>query len=212
MAPGVFRKIFEFNTGTLGAPRVRAARYRRAGCASDLARHDDHAYVLGIDAALSAGEDDFNLERFAPSSLLVTSAEGPEHLLISDGFHAIRLDVMSGTLAAGPVRLHYRLAGLASADRPVLTLRRLLALSRTGQFCRSLYPREVRARRWILMLRAFDALAGGADQREIGSVLLSPEADEPRWRTRSPSLRSRVQRLVRVARRMASDGYIELLQ
>ena len=62
------------------------------------------------------------------------------------------------------------------------------------------------------MLRARDALAAGADQREIAAELLSAEADEPRWRSRSPSTGSRAQRLVRGARRMSAGGYLQLLQ
>lgn len=175
-------------------------------------RAEVHPYVLGVEAGPPHGDDVFDLERFGTISSLVTTADGREQLLISDGFCPIRIDVVSGTLAGGPVALRYRLAGLASAERPLLTLRRLLGLWRTGRFCRSLHSSELRAKRWLLMLRTYDALTAGADQREIAAVLLSAEAGEPRWRTRSPSIRARVQRLVRGSRSMASDGYLELLQ
>lgn len=168
-------------------------------------------YVLGVEAGPPGGEEDFDLERFGAISTSVTIASGRERLLISDGFRSIRVDVLAGKLVGGPVGLHYRLAGFSSAERPLLTLRRFLALWRVGRFCRSLHPREARARRWMLMLRAHDAFAAGADQRDIAAVLLSAEAGEPLWRSRSPSVRSRVQRLVRGARRMASGGYLELL-
>lgn len=168
--------------------------------------------MLGVEAGPPEGADVFDQGRFGAISTLVTSAEGREHLLISDGRRAIRIDVLAGTIAGGPVALRYRLAGLAFAERPVLTLRRLLALWRAGRFCRSLHAGEVRAKRWVLMLRAHDALTAGADQRKIASVLLSQDAVEPRWRTQSPSVRAQVQRLVRGARRMASGGYLELLR
>lgn len=168
-------------------------------------------YVLGVEAGPASSPDVFGLERFAAYSTLVSRPDGPEHLLISDGLRAIRLDVLAGSIAGGAVVLRYRLAGLASAERPVLTLRRLLAFSKTGWFCRSLHPLEARAKRWVLMLRASDALSAGADQREIAAVLLSPDAGEPRWRTHSPSLRSRAQRLVRSAREMESGGFSTLL-
>lgn len=171
-----------------------------------------HPYVLGVQAGPSEGEDVFDLGRFEAISTLVTNADQREHLLISDGFRAIRIDVLAGTIAGGPAELRYGLTGLTSAERPVLTLRRFIALWRTGRFCRSLHPHEARAKRWLLMLRAHDALAAGADQREIASVLLSAEAGGPRWRSRSPSIRAQVQRLVRGARRMASGGYLDLLQ
>jgi len=168
--------------------------------------------VLDVEAQPSDGEDVFDLNRIDALSTLVDAADGCEHLLICDGFRVIRIDVVSGTIAGGPVALHYRLAGLTSAERSALTLRRLLALWRTGRFCNALHPVETRAKRWILMLRACDALAVGAHQRDVAAVLLSAEANGPRWRSRCPSLRSQVQRLVKGARRMANDGFWELLR
>jgi len=176
-------------------------------------RADVHPHVLAVYAEPAVAEPDlFVLDRFRSISTIVVAPNAREHLLISDGLRAIRLDVLTGTLADGPARLRYWLSGLASAERPLLTLRRLLALWRTGQFAASLHPREARAKRWLLMLRAHDALAAGADQREIAAELLSREAGEPRWRSRCPSVRLQVQRLVRGARHMATGGYLELLR
>ena len=168
--------------------------------------------MLGVEAGPPDDEDGFDLARFAAISTLVTASDDREHLLISDGLRAIRIDVLAGTIGAGSAALRYRLEGLASAERPVLTLRRLLALWRTGRFCRSLHPDEARAKRWLLMLRAHDALTAGANQRDIAAVLLSAEAGQPRWRSRSPCLRAQTQRLVRGTRRMASARYLELLR
>jgi hypothetical protein len=134
-----------------------------------------------------------------------------EHLLLSDGIRTLRLDGQPGTSADGPVCLRYMLQGVARAERPLLTLRRLLALCRGGSFPRSLWRREPRARRWILMLRAWDTLTAGADQREIAQELLSPTAGVPRWRSRESSVRSQAQRLVRSARGFAAGGYRALL-
>lgn len=156
-------------------------------------------------------EDRFDLDRFARFATLVTGEGGAEHLLLSDGRRAIRLDVAEGTLRSGPVMLRYRLAGLAGLDAPLLALRQLLALWRAGDFSRALHPPERRAARWVLLLRASDALAADASQREIAARLLGAAAGERRWRVEAPSLRSRAQRLVRQARRMAAGGYRELL-
>ncbi|MDT9599867.1 DNA -binding domain-containing protein [Sphingosinicella rhizophila] len=170
-----------------------------------------HPYVLEADA-LPTGDarNAFELARVAGMSTIVVES-GQEHLLVSDGLRAVRLDLLSGSVRRGPVRLHYRLAGLASAERPLLTLRRLLALWRAGRFSAQLHPVEARAARFVLMLRAHDALAAGATQREIAAVLLSGEAGEARWRVRAPTVRSQVQRLVRSARFMAAGGYLALL-
>lgn len=142
----------------------------------------------------------------------LSATEEAEHLLLSDGLHAIRLDGPRGAFGSGPVCLRYSLEGLASAEAPLLTLRRFLVLCRTGNFSRSLHRREVRARRWILMLRAHDALVAGADQRQIAGELFSRSVVEPCWRSRESSVRSQVQRLVRSARFLAEGGYRAMLR
>lgn len=169
------------------------------------------AVLAAVASGTGEATDLLDLRRLAPIVSLVDGHEQGEHLLLSNGFRTIRLDVLAGTLAQGPVRLRYLLAGFASAEMPLLTLRRLMALARTGRFARSLHPREPRTRRWLLMLRAHDALAKGADQREIAAVLLSSSARQSRWRSQAPSLRPQVQRLVRGARFLAEGGYRELL-
>jgi hypothetical protein len=174
---------------------------------------DIHAAVLAVIAAESAaGADSFDLNSLVQLSTLLPDRAGGEHLLLSDGLRAIRIDILAGTVGCGPVRLRYQFGGLAGAEPPLLALRRLIHLCRTGRFSRSLHAREPRTRRRLLTLRAYDALAAGADQREIAAVLLAPGARGPRWRSEAPSLRSRAQRLVRGTRRMATGGYRALLR
>jgi hypothetical protein len=156
--------------------------------------------------------DSFDVGQFEALSMIIGAPNGREHLLISDGFRTIRLDVLAGSLLQGPTQLSFLLSGLVSAEPPLLTLRRLLALARSGGFSPSLHPREPRARRWVLMLRGNDALEAGADQRQIAEVLLSTDARETRWRSRVPSLRSQVQRLVRSARAMSAGSWRHLLR
>lgn len=157
-----------------------------------------------------AGVDLFELERFAGLATLVRGRDGAEHLLLADGRASLRLDVTAGTLLAGPVRLAYHLAGLASARPPLDTLEGLLWLARHGHLPR---PRHGgRQRRLVLLLRTADALAAGASQREIAEVFVSPAVRAARWRTEAPSLRSQAQRLVRGARAMSAGGYRALLR
>ncbi|WP_129793886.1 DNA -binding domain-containing protein [Sphingosinicella sp. CPCC 101087] len=158
-----------------------------------------------------ADDDRFDLARLDRLATIV-QAQGPEHLLLSDGYRAVRMDVIAGTLLRGPALLRYELHGFSDVDGPLLALRRLLALWRSGRFSQLLHPLEARAHRWIQMLRAHDALVCGASQREIAGELLSTEAAGVRWRVNAPSIRSRVQRLVRGARRMASGGQCSLLR
>ncbi len=153
----------------------------------------------------------FALGRVRGLATLTVGADG-EHLLLSDGLRAIRLDGPARMFGKDRQSLRYQLEGLASAERGVLTLRRFLALCRSGRFARSLHPFEAHERRWILMLRAWDAIAAGANQREIAEHILNPAPLGPRWRSGEPSLRSRAQRLVRSAERFAAGEYLSLLR
>jgi hypothetical protein len=155
--------------------------------------------------------DAFDISRLRPLVTIVDAGSGREHLLITDGLRAIRLDVVAGSVHAAPVQLRFLIAGLEAAERPLLTLRRLLALCRGGRFSPALHPPDTRTGRFVLMLRAHDALADGATQREIAATLLSVEAAAERWRVSAPTLRARAQRLVRAARFMAAGGYRSLL-
>jgi hypothetical protein len=155
-------------------------------------------------------EDRFDLARLSHVASLIVDG-GAERLLLASGARTVRIDIVSGSVRHGPVLLRYRLSGLTRVDAPLLVLRQLLALWRSGDFSRALHRPDPRAARRILLLRTHDALAAGASQRDIAAELLGREAGARRWRVEAPSLRSRVQRLVRDARRMAGGGYLALL-
>jgi hypothetical protein len=200
---------------TAGPERFGLCAFEPADCAVPDARPiwraEVHPLVLAArPGAAGARCDLFDLARFSLFARLVTD-EAADRLLLSDGLRSVRIDAQPGTFGHGPVHLNYELGGIMSAEPPLLTLRRFLALAGTGRLSRVLHPRERRARRWILLLRAWDGLGTGADQREIARILLSRSAGEPGWRNREPSVRSQVQRLVRSARAFARGGYRRLL-
>jgi hypothetical protein len=176
-------------------------------------RSDVYRFVLPVDVrrGVVSAVNTIDVARLRDLARILADG-GAEHLLLSDGLRSIRLDGQSGAFTSGPVCLLYAIEGLVTAERPLLTLRRYLALCRTGRFSRSLHPREVRARRWIRMLRAHDGLVAGADQREIAEALLSSSVAKPRWRSRESSVRSQAQRLVRSAQASAAGGYRRLLR
>ena len=180
--------------------------------ARPLWRRDVHPYVLEVRAAGSWGtRDDFDLNPLRGIARIHADQSG-EHLLLSDGLRCIRLDGRQGAFTSGPACLDYIIAGLVSAETSLLTLGRFLVLARTGRFSCMLHRREPRARRWIMMLRAWDALAAGAGQRDIAEVLFGGSVRQPRWRSREPSIRSQAQRLVGSARRLAAGEYRALLR
>ena len=193
--------LVTFEAPQLGVPHARP-----------IWRSEVHPFVLAAEPANATSPlDAFEWGRFS-TLMRVSATDDAEHLLLSDGLRAIRLDGPRDAFGSGPVCLRYSLEGLVSAEAPLLTLRRFLVLCRTGHFSRSLHPRELRARRWIRMLRAHDALVAGADQRQIAQALLSRSAAEPCWRNREPSVRSQAQRLVRRTRQFAAGEFATLLR
>lgn len=115
--------------------------------------------------------DAFSLQRLTIATTTIVGTTGSEHLSISDGSRRIRLDIVSGTLLQGPVRLHYRLAGFDQAEARVSTLQQLLSFVRLCRFARGLHPRETKVDRWVMMLRAHDLVTLGASQRDIAGEL-----------------------------------------
>ena len=198
-APAEFGLV-AFEPPRLGVPHARPIWNAHA-----------HPFVLAAERSRTICPNDlFDLARMNGFSRIIADDSG-EHLLLCDGFRSIRLDGPAGLFSEGAVGLRYMIGGLSAAEAPLSTLRRFLALCRTGLFSRDLHRAEQRARRWILMLRAWDALIAGASQREIAEMVFSRSVAGARWRIREPSVRSRAQRLVRSARDFAEGGYRELL-
>lgn len=158
--------------------------------------------------------DGFDPRRFKKMLTLAIDPSGREHAVLSDGFRHVRIDVTEGTLtSAEPVLLQYALIGVVdgATEARLMPLRRLAALCRTGRFPLALFPRDSRLDRHIEVLRVHDALAAGASQRDIALHFFGSERIPADWRTASDSLRSRVRRLMRDAKRMAGGGYRMLL-
>jgi hypothetical protein len=193
--------LHAFEDPMVGAPEARP-----------LWRSEAHDLVLKVVAEpCEPGDEAFLFHRVAEAATIVRGSAG-EHLLLSDGRRNVRLDILRGSVLAGPVRLRYQLSGMRTVDAHLLVLRRLLSFWRSGRFSRLLHPPEARASRLVLMLRVYDAMQAGATQREIAASLLDRDAGEERWRVKTPGLRSRVQRLVRAARAAAAGGYTAFLK
>lgn len=171
------------------------------------------AYSLVLRARACAGAqpgDMFDLSQM-PELATILSSPGIAHVLLSDGFRSLRLDIAGQHCVNSPLRLGFDLAGLRSLEPALLLLRRFRALALTGRFSSVLHPPVQRAMRLVLLLRTFDAMEAGASQFEIADELLSKNFYPERWRVHSPSLRSRAQRLVRTARNLGRGAFWQLL-
>jgi hypothetical protein len=143
----------------------------------------------------------------------ITDMQGAEHIVLSDGYRHLRLDVLDGRIAdQETVVLHFAFEGLAEAHYGASSLRRLLSLVANRRFVRSLYPRDPAIVRGIEVLRVHDAMKDGASQREIANALFGHDRVRVEWGGSSDSLRSRVRRLVREARAMAGGRYRGLMR
>lgn len=169
--------------------------------------------AVGVQDIGAADADTIALRDLAPWLTIATDIAGTEHVLLSDGWHHIRLDVVEGSLAGREVvRFDYRLGGIAAAEGLIPTLRRFLALCRMQRFPTAMFPIDPRMERCLDMLRVHDALEEGASQRDIAGVLFGEERITAEWTGASDSLRSRVRRLVTDARAMACGNYRRLLR
>lgn len=156
--------------------------------------------------------DAFDLLQVPQPVTVLHDHDGNECVVIGDGPSAVRLEVTSGSLLRGPVRLRYYISGFEGVEAKVMTLRRLLALWRLGRLPLSLCPPERRARRWALALQAYDGMRAGASQREIAVVLFGAARVDADWGKPSESLRLQVQRLIRTAEKLIQSGYRHLLR
>ena len=174
----------------------------------------DPAVVAVRAEPVAPGDPDaFDIDRFAPMATLVVTAAGHEHLVLSDGWRRVRLDIVQGSLnGARPVRLRYLISGLTGAEAHLLTIQRLLGLSRHGRFVRGLFPAEPGIDRRIEALRVGDALSAGASYREAAIALYGEDRVQVEWKAQSDFLLSRVRRRALEAQQMAGGGWRTLLQ
>lgn len=154
--------------------------------------------------------DAFDIHRQNVGATVLLESAG-EQLLLRQDWRTLRLDIREGTLLAGPVRMHYILGGYHHLDRRLLTLRRLSALRRLGRLPNNLFPPHPKQRRWSMILRTIDAMAAGASQRDIATMLFGTEMVERDWAAASSYLRLRVQRLTKATRTLLNGGYLRFL-
>ena len=194
------------------------------GCtfAEDPARDGFAARILwnaGFDpsvvaAAVHSGDcsgDCFDLGRLARFATIARAPDGREHLALSNGMQRLRLDIVQGSVRAGPVVLGYALSGIAELGPALTTLRRLSRLYRRGTFASPSSPQMAVQARLALALRAYDGLRSGVSHRGVAEALYGVERVEAEWNGGSDSLKSRIRRLAKLTRSMANGGWRHLL-
>ncbi|MCX8477994.1 MAG: DUF2285 domain-containing protein [Sphingomonas sp.] len=174
---------------------------------------DGSVVSVRAEPVAAADPDAFALARLAGRASLARGDDGREHLLLSDGWRRLRLDVVEGTLLGeGHVRLHFEMAGFAQLEARLLTIRRLLSLWRKERFLHALFQPLAGLAHRLEALRVADARSAGASYREIAVALYGEQRVGAEWEGRSDFLLSRVRRRAAEARRMEKGGYRALLR
>jgi hypothetical protein len=195
-----------------GASTFAEDRRRQAGEARILFSAALDPTVLLVEAEpASDAEADFDLARFDGSACVCVDGEGREHVILSDGFSHLRLDVRSGTVLAGPVRFRLVIDRLHVVSHAVRALDRLAESVRIGRLVARPLLTPERALRWQAALIAWDARGEGASQREIAALLVGIDRVREEWGGVSDSLRARVRRLLDHGEAMVSGGWRTLL-
>ena len=163
-------------------------------------------------ATVSTDTEAVPIAALRPWLTIVPAPSGGEHAVFSDGWHRIRIDLTDGSLARGPVILHYALHGVRYTQCKIPALRRLVHLFAHRCFPSGLFPIDPRINRLLMILRAGDVLRMGASQRELAQILFGVARVADEWSGRSDALRSQVRRLATEARRLAGGGYRALLR
>lgn len=136
---------------------------------------------------------------------------GTESLLVRNGRCWLRVDIVSGTLLDGPVELDLLVTGTVPIEPQLGALRMVAALRRDGRLPADGRGCDLRLQREVLALRAHDARMDGASMQDIARALFGQEGAGG-WMGSSDYLKSRIRRLVALARHRAEGGYNALLR
>lgn len=124
-----------------------------------------------------------------------------EHVLVDRGGVGLRLDVIEGTVSAGPVALHFDLPDDDRLEHRVATVRALSGKKSIG--CRH---QQIAGR--LRALQAADARTAGASLREIADGLLGIGD----WPGDGEHRKSAVRRLVTTGERLIQQGPLPILK
>lgn len=124
-------------------------------------------HVLVVRAVKPINATDVRLFDAMAGDTRIVSGSRAEHLLIDLGGEVIRLDVIDGTAAEGPVMLRF---DLADDDRLDMQLSAMRTFREPAPVARS----HVQLARRLLALHAVDARGSGASLREAADMVLGP--------------------------------------
>jgi hypothetical protein len=167
----------------------------------------DYEHLLVHANPAAAHEQGFDLRHLAQFATVIVDPDGTEHVTFSDGTRRLQIDVLSGSLINGPVRVQLVCNAVSHFATNAAALAKLASLVRHRRFVRSHFPQERCVARWIKALRVHDARCAGASQREIALALYGTARVQDEWHSESDAMRANVRRLIAAARCLAAGSY-----
>lgn len=155
-----------------------------------------------MEATRTFGDPRFDLSEHDGAFIAV--GDGGEHALIPLADIELRLDVITGTLRAGPVALAIRVARFDQLEFRMHMVRQLVALL-TG----TPSPRpfaDPRLARLVAALRADDGVIAGASLRQVAAALLGESRIAGEWPGEGEYIKSYIRRLATLGGRMRKAG------
>lgn len=168
---------------------------------------DGSAPVFSVEPAGAHDPDAIDLKGLDVATLVVRTADGDQHVLVSDGARRLCFAIVQGDVLAGPSAFRFHLPPWALGVGSLDGLRRLVALRGTGRLEPGRAPAPAKAPRWLQILRTHDARRAGASHRDIAMALFGEARVREDWGPGSDYMRMRVQRLVRAADQTVAGGY-----
>lgn len=164
---------------------------------------DHHVVSAEVTNVAMLPADLFDIRDIQFDSRVSVDSDEIEHWRLGDERWSVRLDILTGTLLGGPSPLRYNITGLSSSLPRLDGVRQLVTLA--AGHPRMAPLRAAQRARWITELRVADALRMGASHQEIARGLFPAALRDNAWRGQHEDFRTRVQRLVRTARRRLQD-------
>lgn len=161
--------------------------------------------VLAV-TAIAAGEGAPALDLARLPHHCVATDGGAEHVAITLPSQVLRLDILSGTLLAGPARLEVHLPVEAQISHRLEALDQLFRLMSLRDPRRRAPVPDNRLPRLVEALRVLDALHDGASLSAIASALLGDDRVAREWPGDGEHLKSSVRRRVALAKRLELAG------
>ena len=172
-------------------------------------------FVLPVTAESPASGDGkigFSLRALPCNVSVLRVPGGIEHVCLSQSGRSIQLVCSGASILSDDVTFYIAYADLRDSKQKLLTLERLIALDRTGEFPSRLFKPHPRARTIRFALQALDGDLAGVRHRKIAETILGAEAVAAGWSGGTRHAKSQFYRYLYYGRALIEREYRTLLR